>query len=74
MTIETTVWPDSIPIKQREQSWECVTCGAVWFMGSLDQKGNDANCRHEDVQRMSECCGAPVDPDIGFCPQCREHA
>lgn len=24
--------------------------------------------------RLSECCGKPVDPDLRRCPQCRERA
>ena len=31
------------------------------------------DCEHSNLQQLSECCGAPVDPDIGFCPKCREH-
>lgn len=67
-------FPDSIPANQRHLSWKCDDCGAVWFMGSLDQKGNNPDCEHDDIQRLSECCGASIDPDIGTCSQCREHA
>ena len=40
--------------------------GCVWcrFHRHVDEHGN----------RLSECCGQPVDPDLQRCPQCQERA
>jgi len=36
--------------------------------------GDVIGCQHADIQRLTECCGAPLDDEVGFCPKCKEHA
>lgn len=74
MTGEMVKWPPPVPTDEQQLSWHCLDCDAHWMYGVLEQPGDVPGCEHDDMERISDCCGKPVDPDIGFCPQCREHA
>lgn len=62
-----------VPSAEQRLTWRCLDCDAFWYDGKLEQRGDDSTCIHGDIQRLTECCGAPLD-EVGFCPKCKEHA
>ena len=71
---DTDIALPPVPTAEQRLTWNCLECDAFWMDGKLEQRGDAPTCIHGDIQRLSECCGAPVDADIGFCPECKEHA
>jgi hypothetical protein len=59
VTEEVSTPPDT-------RDYSCQDCDAFWVDGKLEVEGKRP-CLHENIQRMSECCGNPVDEDLGFC-------
>jgi len=63
-----------VPTAEQRLTWNCLECDAFWYDGKLEQMGDVIGCQHADIQRLTECCGAPLDDEVGFCPKCKEHA
>ena len=50
-----------------KQDYRCLNCEATWYAGDIDQLDPPGDCNHADVERITPCCGNPIDEDIPFC-------
>jgi hypothetical protein len=64
---DTDIALPPVPTAEQRLTWNCLECDAFWMDGKLEQRGDDPTCIHGDIQRLTECCGNPVDPDIRRC-------